>query len=138
MKRILCLAIGVIFAASCLFLLTSCDGPNSSSWTVVVNNREETFSGGFSQSVGSARSGHRNRTFDLTAAELANIHVDSSSEGTITLTISQDGELDGTEVVLDVSNFSGNVDAGHLDAGRIRLTLRHEGTRNTNTTIRWR
>jgi len=138
MKRLVYAIVAVIVAVSSLFVLTGCDGANSASWSVVTNNNEQTLSNGFSQTVGSARSGHRNRTFELTVAQLANIHIDSTSTaGTITLTISANGELDGTEIVMDVTNFNGNVDASHLGAGHIRFQLRHADTRDTSTTITW-
>ena len=138
MKRFVYAIIAVIVAVGSLFVLTACDGPNSAAWSVVTNNNEQVLSNGFSQTVGSARSGHRNRTFELTAAQLANIRIDSTSTaGTITLTISANGELDGTEIVMDISDFNGTIDAGHLGAGRIRFQLRHEETRNTSTTITW-
>ena len=127
----------VVFAA--LFTLTACaDGANSSSWRNSVNQTERSIDGGFVIYVGSARSGHRNRTFTLSSDELASIHVESSSEsGEIILIISQDGAEDGTEVRLDISNFTGSVSVDDLTPGRIRFSLRFEDIRSSVTTIRW-
>ena len=128
----------ILFAA--LFTLTACgDGANSSSWRNSVNQTERNIDGGFVITVGSAASGQRNRTFELSADELASIHVDSTSEaGEIILIISQDGAEDGTEVRLDISNFTGDVSTDDLTSGRIRFSLRYEDIRNSDTTISWR
>jgi len=135
MKKLL----AVILLAAAVFTLSACDGANSSAWRTVVNQTERNFDGGFTITVGSASSGHRNRTFNLTADELASIYVSSTtSEGEIILVISQDGEEDGTEVIVDVSNFSGYISAENLTAGRIRFSLRFEGIRTSETTISWR
>jgi len=131
--------IAVVVLVAALLALSSCDGANSSSWRMSVNQTERSFDGGFEITVGSARSGRRNRTFELTADELASIHVNSSSTaGEIHLVISQNGEEDGTEVVKDISNFVGYIDIDSLDPGRIRFSLRFEDVRNSETTIRWR
>ena len=123
-----------------LFALTACsEGANSSSWRNSVNQTERSIDGGFVIAVGSARSGHRNRTFNLSADELTSIHVNSTSAaGEILLIISQDGAEDGTEVRLDISNFTGYVPANDLTSGPIRFSLRFEDIRNSETTIRWR
>ena len=135
------------FAAFFLLLIiaslffSACDGPNSASWTMVSNNREQTLNQGFSISVGSARSGTRNRTFNLNDSQLSNLFVESTIEsGSLVLTISQNGELDGSEVVIDLSgNFEGHIDTSSLSAGNIRLSFRYEdNVRNSNTIVTWR
>jgi len=119
-------------------VVTACDGANSATWRTSVNVQERSSPGSFSISVGSASRGTRNRTFNLTAEDLANIHVNSSSaEGEITLVISQNGEEDGTEIRLDISNFEGYLSAESLSPGRIRFSLRFEGIRDSVTTISW-
>ncbi len=94
-----------------MLTLTACsDGANSSFWRNSVNQNEQSIEGGFIIYVGSATSGQRNRTFDLSADELNAIRVNSISEaGKITLVVSNDGKEDGTEVELDISNYSGNL-----------------------------
>ncbi|MCL2401446.1 MAG: hypothetical protein FWC90_02245 [Oscillospiraceae bacterium] len=103
-----------------------------------MNVQERSTAGNFSISVGSASRGTRNRTFNLTADELASIHVSSTSaEGEIILVISSNGAEDGTEIRQNISNFDGYLSADSLNPGRIRLSLRFEGIRNSNTTISW-
>ena len=123
-----------------IVVLTACaEGANSSSWRMSVNQSERSFDGGFEITVGSARSGHRNRTVNLTADELASIRISSTStDGEIILVISQDGEEDGTETILDISNFTDYITVANLNPGRIRFSLRFEDIRNSETTIRWR
>jgi len=122
-----------------LLVLTSCDGANSAVWRTSVNVQERSSAGRFTISVGSASSGTRNRTFNLTAEELSSIYVTSTSQsGEIILVISQNGELDGTETRLDISNFEGNVPVDGLTAGRIRFSLQFEGIRGSDTVISWR
>jgi len=122
-----------------LFIFTACDGANSSVWRTSVNVQESSSAGRFSISVGSASRGTRNRTFNLTAEELASINVASTSNsGEIILVISQNGELDGTEIRIDISNFDGNVPVDRLTAGRIRFSLQFEDIRGSNTVISWR
>jgi len=123
-----------------LFVVASCsDGANSAVWRTSVNVQESSSNGRFAISVGSASSGTRNRTFNLTAEELSSIHVTSTSDsGEIILVISQDGELDGTEARLDISNFEGYVPTDELSAGRIRFTLHFESIRGSDTVIIWR
>jgi hypothetical protein len=123
-----------------LMVFTACgDGPNTSVWSMVVNNNETTFDGGFSITVQSARSGTRNITRELNTDEIRSIAVNSSSNsGEIVLTISQDGNLDGSEVVIDISNFNGDIDTSSLNPGRIRFSLRFDEIRGSDTTIRWR
>jgi len=122
-----------------LLVLTSCDGANSAVWRTSVNVNESSSAGQFSISVGSASRGTRNRTFNLTAEELASVHVESTSEsGEIILVISQNGELDGTETRLDISNFAGNVPVEGLTAGRIRFSLQFETVRGSDTVVSWR
>ena len=135
-KRRLVLSVFVLIAA--VLVLAACDGANSSSWRNTVNQSERSFDGGFTITVGSARSGQRNRTFSLSADELGSIHVNSTSaEGEIILVISQNGAEDGTEVRMDISNFTGYVPADDLTPGRIRFSLHFEGIRSSETTIRW-
>ena len=131
-------ALSALLAA--LFIFTACaDGANSAVWRTSVNVQERSSGGQFSISVGSASRGTRNRTFNLTAEELASINVTSSSNsGEIILTISQNGELDGTETRLDISNFNGDVPVDGLTAGRIRFSLQFEDVRGSDTVISWR
>jgi len=137
LRRHTCIALLTLIAA--LFVLTSCDGANSSVWRTSVNVQERSSAGQFSISVGSASRGTRNRTFTLTTEELGSIYVNSSStSGEITLVISQDGELDGTETRLDISNFDGIVPVDGLTAGRIRFSLQFEDVRGTDTVVSWR
>ena len=131
--------VAIMVLVAIVFVFIACDGANSSSWRMSVNQSERSFDGGFEITVGSARSGARNRTVNLTADELASIHVSSNSaEGEIILVVSQDGEEDGTEVRMDISNFNGYITAANLTPGRIRFSLRFEEIRNSETTIRWR
>ncbi|MDR2167376.1 MAG: hypothetical protein LBE35_05955 [Clostridiales bacterium] len=137
MKKRLILAVLMAFAG--LMIFTACDGPNSASWRTVAGNVERDLDGGFAIDVRTASRGTRNRTFELTAAELAAMHITSTSEsGQIVLTISQDGNLDGSEIVLDISNFEGTVDATGLNPGNIRLSFQFEEIRNSQTTVSWR
>jgi len=109
---------------------------NSSSWVMSRNVYENRLNGGFSISVGSARSGTRNQTFNLTSRELSSIHVGSQSDsGEIILIISQ---RNGAENRYDISNFEGSLPIVGLYAGRIRFSLQYDSIRNSNTTIRWR
>ena len=135
MKKLLAITLLLVL----LFSLTACsEGANSSVWRNSVNQSENSFNGGFTITVGSARSGRRNRTFDLTIDELASIHITSTStSGEIILIVSQDGEEDGTEVRLDISNFTGYLYAPDLNPGRIRFSLQFEEIRNSETTISW-
>jgi len=121
-----------------LLTLAACDSANSSSWRMSVNVSERSLNDGFIINVGSANSGRRNQTFNLSAEQLASIHVTSTSgEGEIVLVISQDGEEDGTEIVQDISNFIGYISADSLSPGRIRFSLRYDGVRNSETTVVW-
>jgi len=121
-----------------LTALTACDGANSASWRMSSNINERRLNNGFEINVGSASSGRRNQTFNLTEEQLSSINISSlSAEGEITLVISQNGEEDGTEIVIDISNFEGSISADTLSPGRIRFSLRFEGVRTTNTTITW-
>jgi len=130
--------LSAIVLVSMLLTLTACDGANSSSWRTSVNVSERRLNNGFEISVGSTSSGRRNQTFTLTSEQLASIHATSTSEeGEIILVISQDGAEDGTEVVLDISNFTGYIYEGSLEAGRIRFSLRYDGIRNSSTIIIW-
>jgi len=131
--------LGMLMVA--LFVLSACDGANSSSWRNVRNNVEEVlpYNGGFSISVDSATSGRRNRTFEMTQDQLDYMLVLSESEsGSIILTISQDGKLDGSETVLDVSNFREGISLANMEPGPIRFSLEFEDIVNSNTLIRWR
>jgi hypothetical protein len=122
-----------------LAVFTACDGANSGTFTVSINRNERTFDGGFSASADRVSSGRRNRTFNLTANEITAIHVTGSVyEGSLILVISQDGNEDGTEVVVDLSNgFDGFVDTSSLEAGRIRFSLRYDDVRNSNVRVTW-
>ena len=129
----------ILVLVSGILVFAACDGANSASWTMVVNHSEQSLNDGFRISVGSARSGRRNRTFNLSAEELAAMHINSSSDqGEIILVISQNGTEDGTEVTKDISNFSGGVDTSTLNPGRIRLSFHFDNVRNSNTTVSWR
>jgi len=121
-----------------LLALSACDTGNSSTWSMSTNVRENRTSDSFTISVGTARSGTRNVTFELTADELASLNVISTSEsGEIILVISQDGRLDGTEIRIDISNFSGAIPASELSAGLIRFSLQYDTIRDSNTVISW-
>ena len=139
MKKILRLVLSGVLLAMSLVLFTACDGANSAVWRMSVNVRESVQGNeGFSISVQSA-SGRRNRTFELDASQLQSIRIDSASEsGEIILVISNNGNEDGSEITLDISNFDGEVDASQLSAGRIRFSLRYDEIRNSQTTISWR
>ncbi|MCL2854376.1 MAG: hypothetical protein FWE21_02000 [Defluviitaleaceae bacterium] len=133
-----------IFAAALIMMaglavFTACDGPNSSAFTVSVNHQERTLESGFSATADRIDRGHRNRTFNLNATELRMVQVFSTvGEGDLTLTISQNGEEDGTEIVLDLSEgFMGHVDTSSLSPGRIRFSLRYSGVRDVSTTVTW-
>jgi len=130
--------LGMLMVA--LLALSACDGANSSSWRNVRNNVEEVlpYNGGFSISVDSA-TGRRNRTFDMTQEQLSYLLIFSDSEnGSITLTISQDGKIDGTETTIDVSNFREGISLADMEPGPIRFSLEFENVINSNTLIRWR
>ena len=115
----------------------SSEGANSSSWTNTVNHSERSVEGSFTINIGSARRGHRNRTYFLTADELDAIHIDSSSaEGQILLILSQDGQA-GTELQFDISNFTGYLAGVRLHPGNIRFSLRFSDIRDSVTTISW-
>ena len=45
------------------------------------------------------------------------------------LVIPQNGEIDGTEVTMDISNFEGVIDTSSLEAGRTRFSLRYDDVR---------
>ena len=138
-KRVILLILSLV-AGLLIFATCGTDGPNSSSWTLVVNQSVREFDNGFAVSVGSARSGRLNRTYVLTEENISEIIVRSENEeGQITLVISQDGAED-TEVVFDLSNrFSRGIDLGFngLSPGRIRFSLRYQDIRNAETTISW-
>ncbi|MCL2854375.1 MAG: hypothetical protein FWE21_01995 [Defluviitaleaceae bacterium] len=122
-----------------LVVLTACDGANSHSFTLSVNENFTSFDGGYSVTADRIDRGHRNRTFNLSASDLGAIHVYSTvGEGSVTLTISQDGTEDGTEVVLNLSNgFDGFVDTSSLNPGRIRFSLRYNSVRDVYTVVTW-
>ena len=126
-----------------LFLFSACaisgvGFAHSSSWRGGVGISERSFAGEISITIGSLRSGHRNRTDTLTADELSSIYVESTSEsGEIILVISQDGAEDGTEIRLNISNFTDLVSVDDLTPGRIRFSLRFKDIRGSQTTIRW-
>jgi len=129
----------IIAVLICTISLVACDGANSMSATRYVGRSESADSGGYTLALRSAASGHRNRTFTLSAEELAQIRVESTSEsGELTLVISHNGNLDGSEIRLDISNFSGYVDASQLSPGRIRFAFHFDDVRNTDTKITWR
>jgi hypothetical protein len=138
MMKKLCYAVLLLVFAGGLMMLTACNGANSASWNPQVNLSENSVDGEFSLNA-SRLNGRRNRTFELTTEELANIQVTSTSEsGTITLVISHNGNEDGTEVTVDVTNFDDVIDASTLESGRIRFSLRYDDVRTTSTTISWR
>ena len=139
MKRIIGITMTAVLLIAAMLTLTACDGANSSAWSIVSGRSEKTFDGGFSIGVNSASSGTRNRTYTLTAEELAAIQVTSSSdEGTIILVVSQDGAADGTKIETDISNFDGGIATDSLNPGCIRFSLRFEDVKNSNTSINWR
>lgn len=122
-----------------LAVFTACDGANSATFTVSINRHEQSFDGGFSASADRVDSGRRNQTFNLNDSQLGAIHVTGNAqEGSLVLVISQNGNENGTEVVLDLSDgFEGSVDASSLDAGRIRFSLRYDDVRNSNVRVTW-
>ena len=133
----------IILAAICLLagtvVFAACGGAHSESWRMASGHSTRRLGNGFAVTVGSARSGQVNRTYTLNEAELASIHVHSHmGSGEIVLVISQNGEEDGTEIVVNVSgHFNSIIDASHLNPGRIRFSLRLDEVRNTDTTITW-
>ncbi|MCL2575095.1 MAG: hypothetical protein FWE33_01555 [Defluviitaleaceae bacterium] len=139
MKNKLRFLLLAIIAIAGLMIFAACDGPNGSSWRSVSGLNERTFEDGFSISLNAASSGHRNRTFELDEHDLETIHIHSSNtQGEVILTISANGELDGSEIVIDMSN-GGNfdIDASGLGSGRIRFSLSFENTRNSSVDIVW-
>jgi len=137
-KRLWLYVTTVFMMIAVTLILTACDGANSSTWRMSSRLSEKASNGSFSISLGSG-SGTRNRTFELTAGELAAIHITSTSaEGMITLVISQDGSTDGTEIEHDISNFESALPADSLSPGRIRFSLSFESVKESETTISWR
>ena len=135
MKKLLAfmvLALAMLVTSGC-----SREGANSSSWTNTVNHSERSVEGSFTINIGSARRGHRNRTYFLSADELDAIHIESASaEGEILLILSQDGQA-GTELQFDISNFTGYLAGVRLHPGNIRFSLRFSDIRDSVTTISW-
>jgi hypothetical protein len=121
-----------------LAMLTACEGANSSSFSLSMNRAEDVGEGYFTISAAAA-TGHRNRTFVLTAEELANLTVRSTiTSGELILTISQNGSRNGTEIVLDLSSDTAVlVDTETLEPGRIRFSLQYDRARGTVTAINW-
>jgi len=140
MKKILNLVIFVLILAAALVVFAACNTPNGSSWRNVSGLRENAFDDGFSIALNSASRGTRNRTFTLTTEELAHIQIHHHDHGgEIVLTISSNGNLDETEVVLNLHELPHllDVDASHLEAGRIRFSFRFEDARDSSTSINW-
>lgn len=139
LRKVIRVFVSILALVMSLAVFTACDGANSGSFTVSINRNEQTFNGGFSASADRVSSGRRNRTFHLHASEVNAIHVTGSAyEGSLILVISQNGNEDGTEVVVDLTNgFEGFVDTSGLDAGRIRFSLRYDDVRNSNVRVTW-
>ena len=120
-----------------VFILTGCDGANSASWS--NRNLQESSSDTEFRIAANSVNGTRNRTFSLTADQLSRININSSAgSGVITLVISHDGNLDGTEIERDISDFNGIVDTDGLAAGQIRFALRFDDVRNADVVVDWR
>ena len=79
--------------------------------------------------------GHSQRRLDLTADELANIHVsNSSSAGVVNIVLIQ-GDL---EQVFNVEGqFSGTLDTSAFEAGRIRMRAVFANARDVDLSINW-
>ncbi|MCL2753916.1 MAG: hypothetical protein FWE44_07195 [Defluviitaleaceae bacterium] len=140
MKKIVHFLLLVLVLIAGLLVLVACDTPNGSSWRSVSGLSERTFDDGFSIALNSASRGTRNRTFTLNEEELANIHIHHhSSEGEVVLTISQNGNLDGTEIILSLHELPHivNIDASSFEAGRIRFAFSFEAVENSSTSVAW-
>ena len=138
-KRRLCRSLAAIALFAVLFTLTACTiGPNGASWKTVSGSSESTFDGGFTFSAKSAN-GTLNRTFELTEEDLASIYVTSScSKGGMFLTVSQDGNEDGTEIKQYITKHDNPLAADTLKPGDIRFSIRFEEASDCTVTIRWR
>ncbi|MCL2854662.1 MAG: hypothetical protein FWE21_03490 [Defluviitaleaceae bacterium] len=116
------------------------DNPWSATFFGSVNHSEERLENGFTASADFINIGRRNRTYELTANQLSSIAVvNTAEEGIVTLIISQDGVIDGTEIVMVLPNDGGVAFpyTSNLSPGSIRFTLQYEGVTNVHTKVTW-
>ncbi|MCL2619998.1 MAG: hypothetical protein FWD97_03570 [Defluviitaleaceae bacterium] len=116
------------------------DGSWGARFEMAVNHRERRLANGFIVSADSIDSGWRNRTYNLTAEQLSSIRIINSVDaGTVTLVISQDGALDGSEFVVFLSDSVAEFYPllGNLEPGYIRFSLQYDNVRNVSTQITW-
>jgi len=110
------------------------------SWRNAINQDVHGFNGGFAVTADRAESAFVSRTVSLTAEDLANIWVtSSSSSGEISIMISQSGTPESEWTTLSGAvNFDGPVPIGNLSPGRVRFTIDMRDVRDLEVTIRWR
>jgi len=79
--------------------------------------------------------GNSLRRLDLTAAELANIHIVSShTAGVVNVVLIQDGD----EQVFSIeSGFDGILDTSNFEAGRIRMRIVFANAQDVDIAVNW-
>ena len=132
MKRIILL--GALLTLALVFTACGYGGTmTTSSWTNSGLTQDSQYT---SWSITASRvNGNSFRRLDLTAQELANIHVVSSHDsGVVNVVLIQD---DIEHVFSMEGGFDGTLDTAALEPGRIRMRLVFANTQNVDIRVDW-
>jgi len=133
MKRITLLATMLTVT----FVLVACVAYGSTTTTSSWTNRSLTSDSQLTSwsITASSVNGRSERRLELTAEELANIHVVSSHDaGVVNVVLIQDGE---DHVFSMAGGFDGTLDTAELQPGRLRMRLVFANAQNVDIRVAW-